>query len=341
MTNVVLRLLAELRDVPITAAGAGPKLRRARWVLLALYGVGLVAYSVTVSPPLSLRPLLLWLALAMLIVSLGNPLGWAKAMLIDWLPIYIILIAYDIARGLVDNLGITPHDFPQRAFDQWLFGSQGLTHHLQNWLWTPGHPHAWDYVAWDIYISHFSVSLVIAALLWMRDRELFLGFRRRLLAIWLTAIGFFAIYPTVPPWMSADQGKLPHLTRIIGNVWQSVASGQLDAVLNSNDGRIPIENQVAAVPSMHAALPMLICLFLWSKWRHGRALLAVYTVLMGFTLVYAGEHYVFDVLAGWALAAVIHIGMNRLESRRAGRDRDEQPHTDEATPEPVVMAGRG
>src|SRR3954447_26413097 len=235
MTNVVPRLLAELRDVPISTAGASPKLRQARWVLLAFYCVGLVTYTVTVSPPFSLRPLLMWLGLAMLIVSLGNPLGWAKGMLIDWLPIYIILITYDIVRGLVDTLGITPHNFPQLAFDQWLFGSVGLTHRLQNWLWTPGHPHLGDYVAWGIYISHFSVSLVIAALLWMRNRELFLGFRRRLLAIWLVAIGFFAIYPTVPPWMSADQGKLPHLTRIIDSVWHSVSSGQVDALLNSND----------------------------------------------------------------------------------------------------------
>jgi membrane-associated phospholipid phosphatase len=337
MRTAAGRLLAELRDVPISTTSGSPTLRRARWLLFSLYAVGLVSYSLTVSPPVSLRPLLMWLGAAMLIASVGNPLGWAKGMLVDWLPIYVILICYDIARGLVDNIGITPHEFPQRQFDQLLFGSAGLTDHLQSWLWHPGHPHAWDYIVWGIYLSHFFVSLVIAAVLWMRNRAAFLAFRRRLLSTWLVAIGIFAIYPTVPPWMSADRGTLPPLSRIIGQVWHSVSSGQVDAVLSSGDGRISIENQVAAVPSMHAAIPMLICLFLWSRWRRGRVLLALYPLLMGFTLVYAGEHYFFDVLAGWALAAVVHIGMSRIESRHNRRAGLLQQRSDEPEREAVPV----
>jgi hypothetical protein len=340
MRTVAGRLLAEMREAPINTAGGSSTLRRARPLLFACYVVALVVYSFTASPPLSLRSLLIWLGAAMLIASVGNPLGWAKGMLIDWLPIYVILITYDIARGLVDNLGITPHDFPQRQFDQMFFGSAGLTDHLQSWLWHPGHLHAWDYAAWAIYFSHFFLSMVIGAILWMRNRALFLAFRRRLLSIWLVAIGIFAAYPTVPPWMAADEGNLPHLNRIIGSVWRSVSSGQVHAVLSSSDGRIPIENQVAAVPSMHAALPMLICLLLWSRWRRGRILLALYPPLMGLTLVYAGEHYVFDVLAGWALAVVIHRGMSRLESRHSRKAPMPRPRSDDADREATAATAR-
>jgi len=61
-------------------------------------------------------------------------------------------------------------------------------------------------------------------------------------------------------------------------------------------------NEVAAVPSLHAALPMLVALIL-VRLLGVRALLAVlYPLLMGFNLVYLGEHYVFDVLAGYAVA---------------------------------------
>jgi PAP2 superfamily len=337
MSRVSGRLLAQLRRTPIDTSAGSPTLRRARPLLFVFYAVGLAFYSFTISPPLSLQPLLMWLSAAMFIASVGNPLGWAKGMLIDWLPIYIILIAYDIARGLVDNLGITPHEFPQRQFDQLLFGSAGLTDHLQGWLWHPGHPHAWDYAAWAIYLSHFFVSLVIGALLWMGNRRDFLAFRRRLLSIWLVAIGIFAVYPTVPPWMSAQDGTLPPMTRIIGHVWQSLPSTQVHAVLSSADGRIPIENQVAAVPSMHAAIPMLICLFLWSRWRRGRVLLALYPVVMGLTLVYVGEHYVFDILAGWALAVVIHLGLRRLESRPGAKGRIPQQRSGDADREAVAI----
>jgi PAP2 superfamily len=330
------RLLAALRDVPIDTAGASLPLRRARPLLFALYAVGLVVYSVRFSPPLSLQPLLLWLGAAMFIASLGNPLGWAKGMFVDWLPIYVILIAYRIAGGLVDNLGMAPHNFPQRPFDQLLFGSAGLTDHLQGWFWH-GHPYAWDYAAFAIYFSHFVASLVIGAVLWMRDRGQFLAFRRRLFAIWLLAIGIFAAYPTVPPWMSADQGALPPLTRIIEQMWRPVSSVQVQAVLSSSDGRISIENPVAAVPSMHSAIPMLICLFLWSRWRRGRVLLALYPLVMGLTLVYTGEHYVFDVLAGWALAAVIHLGMTRLESRSGRRGRVPRQRSTDADQDSVAI----
>jgi hypothetical protein len=40
---------------------------------------------------------------------------------------------------------------------------------------------------------------------------------------------------------------------------------------------------------------------------------------MAFTLVYSAEHYVVDILAGWLLAAVVALVVNRLETRAAGR----------------------
>ena len=62
-----------------------------------------------------------------------------------------------------------------------------------------------------------------------------------------------------------------------------------------------IVNPYAAVPSLHAAYALLIAITLWRyvpRWV--RPLLAVYPVAMGLTLVYTGEHYVVDVLIGWA-----------------------------------------
>ena len=39
---------------------------------------------------------------------------------------------------------------------------------------------------------------------------------------------------------------------------------------------------------------------------------------MGFMLVYYAEHYVVDILAGWAAVAVVMVGASWWESRRAG-----------------------
>ena len=65
-------------------------------------------------------------------------------------------------------------------------------------------------------------------------------------------------------------------------------------------------NTVAAMPSLHAAYPFMLLLFFWSAGRRVRAALAVYTLAMAYALVYGGEHFVADILAGWALAGVAY-----------------------------------
>jgi membrane-associated phospholipid phosphatase len=79
-------------------------------------------------------------------------------------------------------------------------------------------------------------------------------------------------------------------------------------------------NQVAAVPSLHAAISMLLCTFFWPRVRRRwRPLLACYAVAMGFALVYSAEHYVFDILLGWLVTAVVVIGFGRWERSRGKR----------------------
>ena len=48
--------------------------------------------------------------------------------------------------------------------------------------------------------------------------------------------------------------------------------------------------------------------------RVWRVLLAAYALAMALTLVYTGEHYVVDVLAGW-LVAVVGVVASRLVAR--------------------------
>ena len=71
---------------------------------------------------------------------------------------------------------------------------------------------------------------------------------------------------------------------------------------------------------------MLIVLLAWPYCRRlGHTLLVGYLAAMTFTLVYGGEHYVFDVLVGWAYAAAsvaaVALLLPRLDRRRARRAR--------------------
>src|ERR1039457_6848947 len=78
-------------------------------------------------------------------------------------------------------------------------------------------------------------------------------------------------------------------------------------------------NNIAAMPSLHAAYPMFLLLFFWRRARTWvRALLVSYVLAMAFTLVYTAEHFVIDELAGWCAAiAVYFVGSRLLDWRRA------------------------
>ena len=47
-------------------------------------------------------------------------------------------------------------------------------------------------------------------------------------------------------------------------------------------------------------------LFFWHQGAAWRMPLVAYTLAMAFTLVYSADHFVFDILAGWAYAAVVY-----------------------------------
>ena len=83
-------------------------------------------------------------------------------------------------------------------------------------------------------------------------------------------------------------------------------------------------NEVAALPSLHSAYTLLPLLFFWSSARvWQRVLLVLYPLAMGFSLVYTGEHYVFDIVLGWVYAVAVYALVLGYEHWRA--DRLEEP----------------
>ena len=120
----------------------------------------------------------------------------------------------------------------------------------------------------------------------------------------ITGMGLvtYVVHPMAPPWLAAPTGALDDVTRISGTGWQYF---NVDIINKLQTGGQTASNPFAAMPSLHAASAALFTLFFWagSRWSP-RALLMLYPVSMGFTLVYTGEHYVIYVLAGWLVAVL-------------------------------------
>src|SRR5206468_3446450 len=124
----------------------------------------------------------------------------------------------------------------------------------------------------------------------------------------------FLLAPTAPPWLAAQQG-------LIAPVQPIIKDGLFDLHLNALatfKGDASSYNVVAAVPSLHAAWPV-ICLLVIRKhrlpsWLFGAQ--AALTLGVVFAIVYTGEHYLIDAIIGALYALVAWWVLQRLTASR-------------------------
>jgi hypothetical protein len=247
-----------------------------------------------------------WVLAALVVLSLGDLRHRLRAAVVDWLPLMAVLLLYDLSNGVREMLGIEPHVLPQLQADRMLTGGAIPSLELQRSLYTFGHPHWWDYAAFAVYLTHFFVTLVVAIAVWRLAHDQFR--RLRTLVVALATAGFvtYVLFPAVPPWLAGIDGHIPPVHRIVAEMWGHVGSQPAMALFENRD---PFYNEVAAVPSLHAAYPVVLLLFFWPAGRWARLGFGGYALLMALTLVYTGEHYVSDILAGWAYAGLTFAAM--------------------------------
>jgi hypothetical protein len=281
--------------------------------VLGLYFASLGAWSARYGIPAQRELVIVWICGALACASLGRPPRQILLLVRDWLPIVLVLCAYDFSRGAVDSLGISVHVNSMIDFDRFVFLGQTPTEWLQARLYQPGVVNWWDVCFTIIYTSYFIVPFAVAGVLWVRDRLEFVRFARRLVSLALAGLATYLAYPAAPPWMAADMGLLDGVQRTTSRGWEVL--GTHTAGLFS-EGQAGV-NLVAAVPSLHAAMTALVAMFLWGRVRPGlRPLLALYPLAMGLTLIATGEHYFFDILLGWLYAGAVMAAWGWWERRR-------------------------
>lgn len=289
--------------------------RRIRRSAYAVYAVVLVWYVLVYGVPTQRIPLAIIIVAGLLLTSLGRSWRASLGVIRDWLPFTAVLLLYDQTRGLADKIGVPLHEADILHAERWLFGGTEPTLWLQHHLYNPAHVYWYDALFTLIYTTHFLATPILAAVLWLRDRALWLRYVSRVIVLAVAGLVTYLVFPEAPPWMAARDGLTEPVARLSARGWIWLHAGNLNTVLAraQADG----SNPVAAMPSLHTAFAVLVALTiaaqLRSRWRY---LLALYPVAMGFTLVYTGEHYVLDLLAGVVYALLVHVALNRWEARR-------------------------
>jgi hypothetical protein len=222
-----------------------------------------------------------------------------RGVVVDWLPFFLVLSAYDLARGGADGWLAPTHFLPQADVDAWLFGGTVPTVWLQAHLHQAGRVRWFEVLVFLVYVSHFFVTPLLAAVLWVRDRWRFRRFAAALALLTLLGCITFVAFPAAPPWMASERGLIEPTARLIPRLWTWIGVGAEQGVVGTG---YRYANDVAAVPSLHAALALLVALSVWPRRWWARLLVAAYPLAMAFAIVYTAEHYVADVLLGWIYA---------------------------------------
>jgi PAP2 superfamily protein len=211
---------------------------------------------------------------------------------------------YDDPEALVRRVKVA---YPVR-FDRLLGGGTTPTLRLQRALGTPGSFRPWEkLLVWSHWFwfafPHGTVLYLIAR----HPDRVSKGAGRIYATFDIGLIGYWAI-PTAPPWYAAAEGHMedggtPELRRMMveygEQFWRS-GWAPLYGVLGGNP--------LAAMPSLHFATSVTAAHVLAETGSRGGRLGWAYTALLGTALVYLGEHYVVDLLAGLALAEGVRAG---------------------------------
>jgi hypothetical protein len=256
-----------------------------------------LAFWLIIGLPTDIIAALGWLWLATVCWRADRPFRDHLSFLRDWLPLVLLLSAYDLSRGVADN-GSQPHVQEMIDFDRWIMGGNDLpTTWLQRNFFDMDTIHWWDLLSSLVYYSHFVVTPVAAVVLWLRNRERWRRFTRRWIALSVVGLITYFVYPAAPPWWAAEEGLITDVTRVAIRNWRLLGMHTAGHVTNVTDN---LANPVAAMPSLHAGFSLLVvAFFLPSVRRRWWPLLLAYPATMGLVLVYSGEHWVVDILVGF------------------------------------------
>ena len=212
-----------------------------------------------------------------------------------WLAFYF---GYLAVRGLVDRNptkavvnGLRVINFEQRTVHHLFEQTAQRIADSSNVLLTAA--------AWTYWNSEFTVIGLALLFVYLRRHERFARFRNTILLANVIGLVGYVVMPTAPPWMFPGRGFV-------------------DGV-NHESGIGALANPYAAMPSLHAADALIVgvCLFVACRRWYVKALWALWPAWVWFCVMATANHYLFDVVAGIAVALLAMLVVSRVEVRRA------------------------
>ncbi len=239
-----------------------------------------------------------------LLVPIGLLSGHFFGYLRDWIPFVAIFLGWEAMRGIAPKLGFPIHMADLANIERTLFLGQYPNHLLQTWI-SGNAQHVLTLVGTLVYFLHFVFPLAIGLVLWLVNRTQFLRFTTTLMGMAFFAFFIYLLAPTAPPWYAEAHGIAIGAHKLSADL-PSALSPAYQQIWNLNP------NEVAAFPSLHAAFPFLGFLALKPLYPKAAWIAFGWCLLVWFSVVFLGEHWVIDVIAGVVMAAIAWLVMMRI-----------------------------
>ena len=198
---------------------------------------------------------------------------------------------YRIVRGMTD--GRVSEAFGNARELIGLERALGLFVEPAMHAWANGSDWLIDGASWLYLNTHFTITTVTLAFIYLRRNESFYFVRNMFMVAMGIALVLYAAYPTAPPRFMPEWGFTDSVARLTG----------LTAEGSSADS---LYNPFAAVPSMHVAFALMIGapMATMVRWPAVKALWLAYPALVSFVVVVTANHWWFDAFTGALTAAV-------------------------------------
>jgi hypothetical protein len=223
----------------------------------------------------------------------------ARQMLLRLGPFVAVILIYESFRSIANQINTHVNYTLAPSFDRLIFGKLPVDY-LQQWLWR-GHTSWYDVALYIPYMLFFVLPIGLAILVWKTKDRYYWRVVGTYSLLFFAAFVTFLLFPAAPPWMASQYHYIEPVVRVSSSVWFSLGIHDFPSVYNHLAA-----NPVAAVPSLHSACATLFSVFIFKIYgRRWGVLSLIYPLSIYFGVVYEGEHYFFDVVAGivYAFAA--------------------------------------
>lgn len=277
------------------------------------------AYFIIIHWTMGLRPEHLILAGFLLTSYYLHPKS--RRFVIDFLPMVVFGVIYDFLRIFPKEWAGPIHVTGPHALESALFGFvYGGRRMIPSDFFIDHHLAVLDIAAGLAYSLHMAVPIAFAFWIWRKDPKSVQHFNQAFFIVNLLAFVTYIAFPSAPPWYVVRYGLSPASWSVPPD---PSGLARFDSLLGFPYFRgVYAKNAwvFGAIPSMHGGFPFLVLWFARKVFPRAVIPLIAYMLLIWFSAVYLGHHYVIDLMAGvlYVLAALILLRLLQSRRPRAG-----------------------